>query len=57
MVDIGGRGQTPVGVNIYFHALGLSTIAERKPYATVKAVVSMFGAPDESGPLHGRPSG
>ena len=57
MVDIGGRGQTPVGVNIYYHALGLSTIAERKPYATEKAVVSLFGAPDESGPLHGRPSG
>ena len=50
MVDIGGRGRTPVGVNIYFHALGLSTIAEGKPYATVKAVVSVFGAPDDSGP-------
>lgn len=34
----------PVGVDIYFHALGLNTIAEGKPYATVKAVVSMFGA-------------
>ena len=44
MVDIGGRGRTPVGVNIYFHALGLSTIAEGKPYATVKAMVSLFGA-------------
>ena len=43
MVDIGDRGRTPVGVNIYFHALGLSTIAEGKPHATVKAVVLMFG--------------
>ena len=49
----GGRGRTPVGVNIYFHALGLSTIAEGKPYATVKAVVSMFGVPDDSEPIHG----
>ena len=37
----------------YFHALGLSTIAEGKPYATVKAVVSMFGVPDASEPILG----
>lgn len=57
MVVIGGRGRAPAGVNIYFHALGLSTIADGKPDATVKAMVSMFGAPDDSGQFHGRPSG
>ena len=51
MVVIGGRGRAPAGVDIYFHAPRLSITAEAKPYATV---VSMFGAPDDSGLLHGR---
>ena len=32
------------GVNIYFQAQGLNTIVDGKPDATVKAMVSMFGA-------------
>ena len=35
---------TAVGVNIYFQAQGLNTIVDGKPDATVKAMVSMFGA-------------
>ena len=35
---------TERGVNIYFQAQGLNTIVDGKPDATVKAMVSMFGA-------------
>lgn len=35
---------TDAGVNIYFQAQGLNTIVDGKPDATVKAMVSMFGA-------------
>ncbi len=35
---------TAAGVNIYFQAQGLNTIVDGKPDATVKAMVSMFGA-------------
>ncbi len=35
---------TAIGVNIYFQAQGLNTIVDGKPDATVKAMVSMFGA-------------
>lgn len=35
---------TEAGVNIYFQAQGLNTIVDGKPDATVKAMVSMFGA-------------
>ena len=35
---------TAVGINIYFQAQGLNTITDGKPDATVKAMVSMFGA-------------
>jgi len=35
---------TSTGVNIYFMAQGLNTIVDGKPDATVKAMVSMFGA-------------
>ena len=35
---------TATGVNIYFQAQGLNTIVDGKPDATVKAMVSMFGA-------------
>ena len=35
---------TEKGVNIYFQAQGLNTIVDGKPDATVKAMVSMFGA-------------
>lgn len=35
---------TERGVNIYFQSQGLNTIVDGKPDATVKAMVSMFGA-------------
>ena len=35
---------TAAGINIYFQAQGLNTIVDGKPDATVKAMVSMFGA-------------
>ena len=35
---------TEMGVNIYFQAQGLNTLVDGKPDATVKAMVSMFGA-------------
>ena len=35
---------TERGVNIYFQAQGLNTLVDGKPDATVKAMVSMFGA-------------
>ena len=35
---------TEDGINIYFQAQGLNTIVDGKPDATVKAMVSMFGA-------------
>ena len=35
---------TATGINIYFQAQGLNTIVDGKPDATVKAMVSMFGA-------------
>lgn len=35
---------TDAGINIYFQAQGLNTIVDGKPDATVKAMVSMFGA-------------
>jgi len=35
---------TERGVNIYFQVQGLNTIVDGKPDATVKAIVSMFGA-------------
>ena len=35
---------TDAGVNIYFQAQGLNTIVDGRPDATVKAMVSMFGA-------------
>lgn len=35
---------TAAGVNIYFQAQGLNTIVDGRPDATVKAMVSMFGA-------------
>lgn len=35
---------TTAGVNIFFQAQGLNTIVDGKPDATVKAMVSMFGA-------------
>lgn len=35
---------TERGVNIYFQTQGLNTIVDGKPDATVKAMVSMFGA-------------
>lgn len=35
---------TAAGVNIFFQAQGLNTIVDGKPDATVKAMVSMFGA-------------
>ena len=35
---------TDASVNIYFQAQGLNTIVDGKPDATVKAMVSMFGA-------------
>ena len=44
---------TAAGVNIYFQAQGLNTIVDGKPDATVKAMVSMFGVPDDSEPIHG----
>ena len=35
---------TERGINIYFQSQGLNTIVDGKPDATVKAMVSMFGA-------------